>query len=120
MREGRDTIDGIEPVYLLRSTRTILGVLAAMASGPRAPRNVVLREAGDGQHTLVWEPVPDARQYIVALRSPGSLIFDQQFTVDEPRTAPWSEWSKYEAIAIATVGANGMIGPLTAEITPPR
>ena len=120
MREGRDTIDGIEPAYLLKSTRTILGVLAAMAGGPRPPRNAVLREAGDGQHSLVWEPVPDARQYIVALRSPNSLIFDQQFTVDEPRTAPWGEWDKFEAIAIATVGQNGLVGPLTPEITPPR
>ncbi len=120
MREGRDTIGGVEPAYLLKSTRTILGVLAAMAGGPRPPRNVVMREAGDGQHTLVWEPVPDVRQYIVALRSPDSLIFDQQFTVDEPRTAPWDEWDKFEAIAIAAVGNNGLVGPLTEEIAPPR
>lgn len=42
----RDTIDGVQGVYLTRATQTILAAVTAMADGPRAPGNIALRDAG--------------------------------------------------------------------------
>lgn len=114
-REGRDTIDGVEVGYLTAATRTILGVVSALADGPRPPQNVTLRQEDDGMQSLVWEPIPEATQYIVALRRPGSLIYDSQFAWNATRTNPWDKWNQYEAVAIAAVGADGMVGPFSTE-----
>ncbi len=115
MREGRDTIDGIEPIYLYHSTRTVLGTLVGLAGGPRPPENLTLRDNGNGTGSLVWETVPEATGYIVALRRTNSLGVSTQFAVIEPRTADWNRWWEFEAVYVATVDANGTVGPLSRE-----
>lgn len=116
-REGRDTIDGIEPDYLLKSTRTVMGLLYALGGGPVPPRNIVLRDVGNGNSALVWEPVPDASRYVVGLRRPNSLIFDQYFTVIEANSGAMAtvNWQVYEAVAVAAVDSRGVVGRFSEE-----
>lgn len=114
-REGRDLLEKVEPEYLVKSTRTVLGVILSLAGGPRPPRNYTLRNNGDGTAYLVWEPVPGAASYIVALRRAGSLEVSTQFVVTEARTASWDRWWDFEAVSISAVDANGLIGPLSDE-----
>src|SRR5690606_15523860 len=63
----RDTIDGVQGAYLTRVTQTILTVVTSLADGLQPPRNMALRDADNGLRTLVWEPIPGASGYIVAL-----------------------------------------------------
>lgn len=116
-REGRDTVDGVEPAYLLKSTRTIMGLLYALGGGPVPPRNIVLRDVGGGNSALVWESVPDASRYVVGLRRPNSLIFDQYFTVIEANSGAMAtvNWQAYEAIAVAAVDSRGVVGRFSEE-----
>ncbi|MFW5748513.1 MAG: M20/M25/M40 family metallo-hydrolase [Chloroflexota bacterium] len=121
-REGADTLDGVEASYLASATRTILGVIEALAAGPPPPRNLTLRDLGDGTSTLVWEPSPDAARYVVGLRSSNSLIYDRPFTVVENTSGAWENfnWQQFEAIAVAAVDANGVIGRFSQEILVPK
>lgn len=114
-RESRDYLDRVEPEYLVKSTRTVLGVILSLAGGPRPPRNMTLRENGNGEGQLVWEAVPGAAQYIVALRRQGSLEVSQQFVVTESKVDSWDGWWRYEAVSVAAVDARGLIGPLSDE-----
>jgi hypothetical protein len=107
-----DTIDYIEPAYFRRAVQAILVVVSSLADGPRPPRNLSLR---DNNSQLVWEPVPDAVSYIVTLRNPGSLGYSQQFETQSTSAGPYS-YGTYEGVAIAVRGADGMIGPLSAEL----
>lgn len=112
----RDTIDAVRPSYLLRSTQTVLGVLTALADGPRPPRSISLRDNGDGTRTLVWETPPGATSYIVALRQPGSLVYNSLFN-SSSNSVTWDGFtaSRWEAIAIASRDANGLMGPVSQE-----
>src|SRR5262249_54010469 len=112
----RDTIDDVQPAYLVRATQTILTCMMALADGPPAPQNIQLREAGGGNRTLVWEKVPGAASYIVALRRPDGLIYSDYFETTE-FSSTWDGYvaSKYVSLAIAAVDANGLMGPLSAE-----
>ncbi len=115
-----DTWDTLEAGYLVQTARTILAVVTAMADGPRPPRNAALRDNTNGQRTLVWEPIPDAASYIIALRSPGSLYYNQQFEVPDS-SVTWDGFtrSRFEGVAIAAVDASGLVGPLSPEIPVP-
>lgn len=112
--DSSDTIEFIEPNYLRKATQAILLVVAAMAEGPRPPRNVSLRDKADGSSTLVWEPVPDATGYIVALRFPNSLRYDQQIEWTS-NSIDWDGFKRYAGIAIAAKGPTGIVGPLSQE-----
>jgi hypothetical protein len=112
----RDNMEDIEPTYLTRSTQTVLTALVAMADGPRAPRNVVVRDNGNGTRTLVWEAVPDAASYIVALRYPGSIVYNQYFeTTQNSITSEIFTADRIEGIAISAKDRDGLMGPLSAE-----
>nr|PZN52606.1 MAG: hypothetical protein DIU68_14200 [Chloroflexota bacterium] len=101
---------------MTRATQAVLVAATTLADGPRPPRNVVLREAGNGMRTLVWEPMPDATSYIVALRYPGSLQYDQYFeTADTSITSEIFTASRLAGIAISGRDANGLLGPLSSE-----
>lgn len=121
-REGDDLIDHIEPDYLLQSTQTILGVVRSLADGLQPPTNISLTdlgsvsENGNSQAQLTWNEVPDASRYIVVLRPIGSLTYDvsQQFTV-EASGVIWDRFTNFEALAIASVDENGLIGRLSEE-----
>jgi hypothetical protein len=110
-----DTIEYIEPSYFRRAVQSILLVVAALADGPLPPRNLTLR---NNNTQLVWEPVPDAVGYIVTLRFPGSLSYNQQFEVPGNTTSvPYTfGTSSYEGIAIAARGPDGIVGRLSAEL----
>ena len=110
-----DTIEYIEPAYFRRSVQSILLVMSCMASGPRPPRNLTLR---NNNSQLVWEPVPDAVSYIVALRYPGNLNYNQQFEVAGDITSvPYTfSGTSYEGVAVAARGPDGIVGPLSPEL----
>ncbi len=117
-REGLDFVEYVEPDYLRKSTRTVLAIVASLANGPRPPEpgQIVVRDGESGVRRLVWEPVPNAVSYVVALRRPGSRTFDQLFRAYS--TAYDYEGfnsAQFEALAIAAVDASGMMGPLSAE-----
>ncbi len=107
-----DTIQFIEPAYYRRAVQSILLVISSLADGPRPPRNLSLREANS---QLVWEPVPDAVSYIVALRFQGSLSYNQQFEVQGTAAGPFS-FGSYEGVAVAARGPDGLVGPLSPEL----
>jgi leucyl aminopeptidase len=114
-----DTIDGIHPNYFKRTTQTILTVLASMADGPQPPGNIALRNNNDGTRTLVWEASTDATSYVVALRRPNSMIY-QQFETSET-SVRWDGFTSdnFVGIAVSAVDANGLMGPTSREIRVP-
>lgn len=121
-REGRDTIEYVEPEYLRKSTRTIITIILALSDGMPAPTNVVIRDMGDNIRRIVWEPVPGATGYIVALRLPGQPTFERQFPAAPDTTAFDCDCfiaSNYQSIAVAALNENGIMGPLSAEIRVP-
>jgi hypothetical protein len=112
----RDTMDDIDPTYMTRSTQTVLAALIAMGDGPRAPRNVVIRDNGNGTRTLVWEPVADAKSYVIALRYPGSTVYNQYFeTTENSITSEIFTPDRLEGIAISAKDGDGLLGPLSGE-----
>ena len=117
---ARDTIDIVQADYLTRVTRAVLGIVTALADGPRPPRNIALRETGDGARTLVWEPVPGASGYIVALRRPGAGRYEQ-FELSGVTSVTWEGFTpqNFVSLAIAARDGNGLMGPLS-EIFPIR
>ena len=111
-----DTTDDIQSAYLTRVTQALVVGLRALADGPRPPRNVVVRDNGSAVRSLVWDQSPDAVSYVVALRYPGSLRYDQYFeTTDRNISSEIFSASRIAAIAIAGRDANGLLGPLSNE-----
>ncbi|MCC6805639.1 MAG: M20/M25/M40 family metallo-hydrolase [Anaerolineae bacterium] len=112
----RDTIDGIRASYLVNATKTILACMTALADGPPPPQNIGLRSAASNQRTLAWERVPGAVRYIVALRRPDSLAYNQYFEISEISTT-WDGFvaSRFASLAIAAIDDSGLIGPLSPE-----
>ena len=115
---GFDTFDNIQPSYLRRSTQTILASVIVLADGLLAPSSVHLDDNGNGGHTLSWEPVPGATSYVIALRSPNSLVFDQQLEV-QGTSLEWSDLDSgaFGTLAIAAKDENGLIGPLSTDLS---
>ena len=112
----RDTMDDIQPSYITRATQTVLATAFMLSDGPRPPQNISLRDEGNGLRTLVWEQVPDATSYIVALRAPGAANFTDYFETPN-NLVTWDGFipSRYAAITVVAKDANGMIGPLSGE-----
>jgi hypothetical protein len=112
----RDTIDDIQVNYLLPGTQTILACMMALADGLPPPQNIVLRPAGGSERELVYEAVPGAQGYIVALRRPDGLIFSDYFPTSEISTT-WDGFygANYASLAVASVDDSGLIGPLSFE-----
>jgi hypothetical protein len=112
---GRDTIDDVQAPYLKRSTQAILAVVTALADGPPPPRNIALRDNGNGTRTLVWEPVAGATGYVVALRQPNAMIYQQFETLDTSVTWDRFNASEFIALAISAKDSTGLMGSLSAE-----
>jgi len=112
----RDTLDDVQATYLTRSTQLILAVVTGLADGPRPPHNITLRDTGNGLRTLVWEPSAGAVSYVVALRRPNSLYFDQQFEIAST-SVQWDGFvsTRFAALAIAGRDANGLLGQPSVE-----
>jgi len=112
----RDLIDAMRVSYHTRSTQTVLATALALAGGPRPPQNISLRDEGGGQRTLVWETPPGATSYIVALRRPGSLVYDNYFEVTD-NFVTWDGFraDRFVGVAIAAQDTSGLMGPLSFE-----
>ncbi len=115
----RDTIDGIQGLYLTRATQTVLTIVTSLADGLRPPpANFALRDAGNGMRTLVWEPVPSASGYVVALRTPNSLTY-QSFDITDAgaNSVTWDRFTpdNFYSVSIAAKDASGLMGPLSPE-----
>jgi hypothetical protein len=112
----RDTVDAMQGSYLARATQTVLTIVTALADGPRPPATISMREDGGGLRTLVWSPVPGASGYIIALRRPGSLFFEQ-FAIDDPasNSITWDGFTpdRFVEVAIAAKDGDGLMGPLS-------
>lgn len=113
----QDTWDRMRPGYLTRATQTILACVTVLADGPRPPSSISIRLNSNGTRTLVWETAPDAVGYLVALRAPGSLAFNQYFPVSSNNSGEWDRFTPafYESVAVASVDANGLMGPVSFE-----
>lgn len=112
-----DTIDDVQGGYLTRATQTVLTAVVALADGPRPPSNMALRDEANGLRTLVWEGIPDASGYVVAVRPPGAMNYSY-FEIPDPRTnISWDGFipTRYEGVAVAAVNATGLMGPLSSE-----
>lgn len=119
-REGRDLKEYIEPEYLRKSTRTIATIMLALSDGLPAPSEVIMRDLGDGSHRLIWQPVEGARGYLIALRGPGDVTYENQF--EWPADGTFSDcecFARFSSIAVASINENGIMGPLSAEIPIP-
>lgn len=115
-----DTIDGINAAYLTRATKTILSVIVSLADGLRPPQTVHIRNLDNGLRRLLWDPVPGAVSYIVALRRPGSLRYDQMFPIND-NFVDWERFipSEFAGVAVAARDNSGLVGPLSAELLIP-
>lgn len=113
-----DTIEYVEPDYLRRATQSLLMVVSAIADGPLPPRSIAMRDKSNGVSSLVWEPVPGAVSYVVALRLPGSLRYDRAIEVTGTQV-DWDGFRNYAGIAIAAKGQSGIVGRLSNEFVVP-
>ncbi len=113
----RDRWEAMRPAYLTRATQTILSCLTALADGPRPPQNIVLRANENGTRTLVWDITPDAAGYLVALRAPNSMAFNQTFPVNSNSSGEWDKFTPqfYEGVAVFAVDSSGLMGPVSFE-----
>jgi hypothetical protein len=111
----RDTIGDIQGRYITRATQTVLGVITGLADGPRPPRNLSLRDGDANVRTLVWETVPGAASYVVALRQPGALRY--QYFDWPTNSVEWDGFrpDRFVAVAVAVKDERGLIGPLSQE-----
>ena len=117
---ARDSMEDIQASYLSRVSQLVLLAATALADGPAAPRNISLRNNSQGTRTLVWEPSPDAVSYIVALRPPGSLQYDQYFEWSS-NSVDWDGFvsTNFVGLVIFAKDANGLLGPPSQEYTIP-
>lgn len=112
-----DTIDGVNAAYLTRATKTILSVITSLVDGLNPPQTVHLRDLDNGLRRLLWDPVPGAVSYMVALRRPGSPRYDLMFPIND-NFVDWERFvpGEFAGVAVATRDSSGLIGPLSAEL----
>jgi hypothetical protein len=114
-----DSLDDIQPGHLTQNTQLLLSMTVSLADGPRPPANLTLRDEGGGVRTLLWDPVPDAAAYLIALRAPGGSWYTNsiRWTDLANRSITWDRFTPqdFEAIAIAAENNVGVIGAPSAE-----
>jgi hypothetical protein len=91
-------------------------LLSGLRNDDRAPAEVRLDPS---TWRLEWLPSRGATHYVVALRLPGSLVYDLQMVVDVTGLN-WVDMPRYEAVAIAAVNGDGQMGPFSNEVAIPR
>lgn len=111
-----DELEDLEAGYFSDSVQSILAILTSLADGLRPPRSILLRDMDGSFGQLRWEPVPGAVGYVIALRRPNSLVYNQQI----PTSETFVEWDgfipqRFAGIAIGAVDEKGMLGPLSGE-----
>ncbi|MEM9953541.1 MAG: M20/M25/M40 family metallo-hydrolase [Chloroflexota bacterium] len=113
----QDTADRVEYNFLRESTQNILLMTVAIADGPPPPRNISLRPNPDGTETVVWDAVPEAAGYVIALRLAGSTRYDNLVEWGTNTNLTYADITsgRYVGLAIGTRGENGLIGRLSQE-----
>ncbi|NDJ84852.1 MAG: M20/M25/M40 family metallo-hydrolase [Chloroflexi bacterium] len=112
MHNLRDSTEDIDAAYLQRTTKVALATLLILADGPPPPQDIRINPAN---WRIEWLPSRDADRYVLALRRPGSLVYDQEITVDVTGFT-WPDLRVYEAVAIAAIDSSGQVGPFSNEI----
>jgi hypothetical protein len=112
-RSARDTLDDLQPGYLMGATRVALASLAIVADGPNAPHDVSWHA---NSSTLNWSPVKGATGYVLALRQSESASFDQIITLGVSPVLIWQGLTAYAFAAVAAFDGHGRMGPLSPEI----
>lgn len=103
----QDLLNDIDPPYLVKNIQVVLAFLLGESEGFPPPQNVV-----PNGRIVFWEAVPEAVGYLVALRQPGENNYT--FTILPPEKTG-IELPANTIFAIGTIGANGVVGALTAE-----
>ncbi len=117
-----DTIDDVQPTFLMHVTQSILAAVTVLADGPAPPKQVVLRSNNQGTRTLVWEPSPDAVSYRVALRRPGALGYNvNESFAWTGNSVDWEGFvpTLFSSVVVMGVDANGLMGPPSPELIIP-
>ncbi|GIK63543.1 MAG: hypothetical protein BroJett018_13370 [Chloroflexota bacterium] len=112
---ARDRADDVDAAYMGRITKLALATLLVLADGPNPPQDYRLDTS---TWHLEWTPVPGATAYAVALRFPGSSVYNQIFTTSES-SFTWESMSLYETVAVAGIDANGQLGRFVEWRIPP-
>lgn len=117
---ARDTIEYVERDYFRQSVQSIMMIAVALADGLQPPRQITVRNT-DGGMSLVWESVPNATGYTIALRLPNQQRYDHQLDCTpqtdycKGTTLTWSGLGAYAGVAIASRGPDGLLGRLSLE-----
>ncbi len=112
---ARDRADDVDPAYLGRITKLALATMLVLTDGPNPPQDYRIDTS---TWRLEWTPVPGATAYAVALRFPGSSVYNQIFTTPESGFT-WAQMSLYETVGVAAIDANGQLGRFVEWRIPP-
>jgi hypothetical protein len=117
----RDTIDRIDPNYLRKTTQVVLAALELLADGPNAPTLRPLRPSENDPASLVleWSHNPLCQSYVVTLRRPDSLVYNEFYTVQATSLA-WGGFRNFESVTVACIDNEGRLGRFAPEIAVPQ
>ncbi|MCB9435522.1 MAG: M20/M25/M40 family metallo-hydrolase [Anaerolineales bacterium] len=107
----RDNTDDIDGAYMRRVTQVTLASLLILADGPNAPTNISIDTTN---WRMEWLPSRGATRYLIALRYPGSLVYDQVIP-SQVTSFTWPGLSNFEAFAVAAIDEKGQIGAFSPE-----
>ena len=116
---SRDTIEIVTPSYLTRATQVTLATTAVLADGLQPPTNISLRTSSSdpSNHTLVWAQSEGATGYVLALRQPEAVTYEQVLNVGPVNSLTWSGFdpTRFEAVSISAIDESGRWGPFSQE-----
>jgi len=113
---GDDLPDTVSPEYLRQATQLALASLVSLAEGPPAPPAPTrLPERPD---TLTWEPVSGAVGYALDFRAAGGQEIARVVRVGDVTTLTWDAIGsgRFDAVSVAAIDAEGLMGPLSPEL----
>lgn len=113
-RNARDTVDAIQPAYLINATQTALTAVSLLADGLLAPTELVFHTTPTP--TLTWKRVRNAAGYVVALRQMASVSFDQVFIIGAAPEFSYPDLTQYALASVAAIDDQGRVGQLSAEL----
>jgi hypothetical protein len=102
----RDLINDIRPDYLITNINVMLAYLLGRSEGAPSPQNITISGT-----QVSWSAVPGAQYYWVMQRQPGQNAYSVFVTTAETSII----LPNNTIFAIGTVGANGIMGSLSAE-----
>ncbi len=109
-----DTLESLNPDYMIAVTRAVIASVSGLADGLNAPRSFTLRHENETP-VLGWQAVPNAVGYVVAVRSTSSLNFEQTFVTGNTTAFGWAGLARYSIATVGSIDNNGIIGQLSPE-----